>query len=106
MEQSETAREDHKRAILHQHPRRCGGVAGMRACLAAMSSVGIDLARTYHPERKERRHAERSGHEKDGLVRNEITGRAHPRGSEPRANGSEAGVAAKPLGYRGMADKP
>src|SRR5262245_3767988 len=106
MEQCETAVEDHKRAILHQHPHRCRGVAGMRAGLAAMSSLRIDLARTYHPERKECRHAERSGHEKDGLVRNEIPGRAHPRGSEPRANGGEARIAAKPLGYGGMADKP
>jgi hypothetical protein len=78
----------------------------MRACLAAMRLIGINLARTYHPERKQRRHGERSGHEKDGLVRNEITGSAHPRGGEPRANGSEAGIASEPLGYGGMADKP
>ena len=106
MEQSETAGEDHKWAILHQHPQCRRGVARMRAGLAVMSFLRIDLASAYHPERKECRHAKRSGNEKDGLVRNEITGRAHPRGSEPRADGSEACIAAKPLGYCGMANKP
>ena len=71
-----------------------------------MSLLRIDLARADHPERKECRHAERSGNEKDGLVRNEIAGRAHPGGSESGADGSEAGIAAKPLGYCRMSDEP
>ena len=70
-----------------------------------MSLLRIDLARADHPERKECRHAERSGNEENRLVRNEITGRAHSGGSEPRAEGGEAGVTAKPLGYCRMSDK-
>ena len=70
-----------------------------------MRSLRIDLARAYQPERNQRRDAKRGGNEKDGLVRNQVTGRAHSDRSEACSNGSEAGIAAEPLGHGGMADQ-
>jgi hypothetical protein len=81
-------------------------VARIRHRLTAMGSFGINLSATYQPEREQRRDAKSASNEKDGPVRNQVADRAHPGCGETCPDGSESGVAAKPLRHGGMADQP
>ena len=69
--------------------RRFGGAPCARSGSISASS---DVA-----QRQQRRHQQQNRDDEDGARRRQITDRAHRRGREPVADGSEAGVAPEPL---------